>query len=218
MPHARTIVEGLRVISNDAIGLAIGWHVVMLVVGAALWMGWRASRRTTGLLLTAPIASAAATAFAFSNPFNGAVLGILAIALVVVALRLDERLPPERNAVTTVAGVVVLAFGFFYPHFLETRPAAIYLVAAPIGLVPCPTLALVIGITVIAGGLGSRAWSLVLAVAGLFYGVFGVFRLGVQLDIGLVAGAIALLAVALSTSRKARAPRHLAQPSQLHRA
>ncbi|MBL0220925.1 MAG: hypothetical protein IPQ07_44525 [Myxococcales bacterium] len=48
----------------------------------------------------------------------------------------------------------------------------------------------------------ARAWSYTLAGFGLFYGVFGVARLGVVLDLPLIAGAVTL-AVAVS-------PRHAA--------
>ena len=78
-----------------------------------------------------------------------------------------------------------------YPHFL-VGPAASYLYASPAGLLPCPTLAIAIGFALLGNGLGSRPWSLTLAAVGLFYGLFGVFRLGVYLDIALVGGAIAL--------------------------
>lgn len=70
------------------------------------------------------------------------------------------------------------------------------------GLIPCPTLAMVIGLAMIGGGLGSRAWSYTLAGFGLFYGVFGVARLGVVLDLPLIAGAVAL-AVAVSPKHAA---------------
>jgi hypothetical protein len=52
----------------------------------------------------------------------------------------------------------------------------------------------VIGVALVVDGLGSRAWALLLAGAGLFYGVFGVARLGVTLDVGLIVGAVGLLA------------------------
>ena len=127
------------------------------------------------------------------NPFNGAMFGVLAAVLVGIASRFG---PDEAHGGTTVdriAGAVMIAFAWLYPHFLDARPAATYLYAAPMGLIPCPTLALVIGFTLLSGGLASRAWSFTLAAAGLFYGFFGFFRLRVGLDFVLVAGALALL-------------------------
>ena len=42
------------------------------------------------------------------------------------------------------------------------------------------------------GGLNSRTWSLILAVAALFYGVFGSLYLGVTIDWVLAGGGIAM--------------------------
>lgn len=139
----------------------------------------------------APLLSAAIVAFAHGNPFNGGVLGALALTLAFWAVRLD-RAPARRSPLLAPLGVGMIAFGLLYPHFLD-GPAVLYVVAAPTGVIPCPTLSLVIGFTLVGGGLQSRAWSGTLAAAGLFYGVFGVFRLGVRLDVGLIAGAAVLL-------------------------
>jgi hypothetical protein len=52
------------------------------------------------------------------------------------------------------------------------------------------------------GGLGSKTWSGALAATGLFYGLFGVIRLGVSLDLGLVGGAAALSVLLLRERRR----------------
>jgi hypothetical protein len=100
-----------------------------------------------------------------------------------------------------VSGSLLFVFGWVYPHFLETRSILTYLYAAPTGLIPCPTLSTVIGLSLILGGLGSRAWSLTLGFAGIFYGVFGAAWLGVTIDWFLAVGAlVAVLAVCASSS------------------
>jgi hypothetical protein len=75
-----------------------------------------------------------------------------------------------------------------YPHFVEIDSPAAYVIAAPFGLLPCPTLAVVIGATVALSNLDMRLWNTTLLVAGSMYGTIGVFRLGVQLDWGLLVG------------------------------
>jgi hypothetical protein len=87
----------------------------------------------------------------------------------------------------------MIAFGWAYPHFLRGDAFAL-LVAAPLGVIPCPTLAAVIGVALIADGLGARAWSWTLAATGVFYAVFGVARLGVWIDVALLVGSVALMA------------------------
>jgi hypothetical protein len=206
MPSPQTIIDQLTLASNNAVAVAIGWHVAIAVATVAVMLGWRPSKRAAGVMLTAPIVSAAAVALAFGNPFNGSILAALALALVLLARRLGPGPVARRSAAAAWAGILLIVFGAFYPHFLQGGSPLAYLYAAPTGLIPCPTLSLVIGFALLAGGLGSRAWSLVLAGFGLFYGLFGVARLHVYLDIPLILGAAALLSLAIGLRRSAPAP------------
>lgn len=93
-----------------------------------------------------------------------------------------------RGAVGKVSGA----------HHQETRwpPTLLFLLGAT-GLVPCPTLSIVIGLALMVGGFGSTAWSLVLGATGIFYGALGAARLGVTIDWVLMAGALMISSVAL---------------------
>jgi hypothetical protein len=193
MPTPTAILAGLRLAAHDAIAVAIAWHVLALLASLALLRGYFPSRRRAGVLLAMPVASASVVALAHAEPFNALLLGALALMLIAVALRLEGQPVHLAEGAPRVAGALMVAFGLAYPHFLDSFPAPIYLVAAPVGVIPCPTLALVIGGALLLDGLGSRAWSLALAVVGLFYGVFGAARLGVVMDVALIAGAATLL-------------------------
>lgn len=201
MPSSQTITEQLALATNSAARVAIGWHVAVALAVAALILGWRPSNRAAGLMLAAPLVSAAAVAVSFGNPFNGSVLGLLACALILLALRLGPDRVATGSFAATAVGALMVGFGAVYPHFVEGGTPLAYLYAAPTGLIPCPTLSLVIGFALLGGGLGSRAWSISLAAAGLFYGLFGVMRLRVYWDIPLIFGATALLAVAATLRR-----------------
>ncbi|MBL8621673.1 MAG: hypothetical protein JNK64_10225 [Myxococcales bacterium] len=211
MPSATEILAGLTTIAHRGLAAAIAWHVVLAVVLVALARGWRPGQRVAAALLAAPLVSVAAFALAFANPFNGAVFALGAVGLTGLALRGDPRPVARGAAWAWWGGVAMIAFGWCYPHFLDDRPLA-YLYAAPMGLVPCPTLSAVIGLALLAGAPASRPWSLALAGLGLFYGLVGVVRLGVALDLGLVAGATALAVAALRPHGVATAPGH-AQPA-----
>ncbi len=95
----------------------------------------------------------------------------------------------------------MVALGWVYPHFLATDSFLPYLYAAPVGLLPCPTLLAVTGLALILRGLDCRPWSLTLGAVGLFYGLFGALRLGVVIDGTLILGAGALIALALGIPR-----------------
>jgi len=203
MPGPATIVVGLRSIANGGIVVAGAWHLAVLVPCVALIRGWRPRQTLAAALLAAPVVSVALVAFRLGNPFNAILFAALALAMLALAARLPRRPVEQGGTAMTIAAGFLIAFAWAYPHFLEGRSPAVYLAAAPLGLIPCPTLALVIGLTLLAGGFGSRAWSLLLVAAGLFYGVFGVARLGVSLDVVLVAGALCLV-VLLGRRRSAR--------------
>jgi hypothetical protein len=193
MPAPEQILNGLSSIANQWWLLAVAWHVYFVVLGSGLLFGVRSSKRVAGLLLALPLLSVSLLAWTAANPFNGALLAIAAIVLIVVAF----RIPAEPIRIAPVwavsAGIIMFAFGWVYPHFLDTFPLAAYLYAAPTGLVPCPTLSIVIGLALIVGGLDSRAWMSVLAVTGIFYGIFGALRLGVTIDYVLLIGALLAL-------------------------
>lgn len=204
MPTPTEILNGLTAIANDHVVIAILWHVAILAALVALALGWRPRLRLAASLLAAPLASVAALAFVHGNPFNGVLLGAGALALVAFALAArtgDE--PLAAGAPWTVAAAAALiAFAWTYPHFLARGGWLGFLYAAPVGLVPCPTLALVAGLALLADGLDRRIAAGLAALAA-FYGLFGVLRLGVQLDLGLLAGAVALAVVAVRPAHPA---------------
>lgn len=191
MPSVEAILAGLTRIANDAFALAVAWHVLValaLILHSIRGPGGRAA----AVLASAPLASVSALAWVFGNPFNGAVFALLAATLAVLgARRVTQPLAP-RPAWARAAGGLLVVYAWVYPHFLVDRSPLAYLVGSPMALVPCPTLALVLGLALLGVVRARRAWSFVLAAAGVLYATIGVARLGVVLDLPLLAGAIAL--------------------------
>lgn len=194
MPTTTEILRGLTAIANDAVVAAILWHQVIAILFVWVANGWRPRRRLAIAMLAAPMVSVAAFALAYHNPFNAALFLGGAVALLLVAARGGNERVMVGPPWATALGIASIAFAWAYPHFLHTSSWVVYLYAAPVGLVPCPSLALVIGFALLAGGIDRRV-ATVLGTFGLFYGVIGVARLGVVLDVGLLAGAVGLLAI-----------------------
>jgi hypothetical protein len=192
MPATQQILAGLGLIANRFSPVAIGWHFVVLGVVFAVALGWRPSRRIAGMILTLPLMSVSLFALLTGNPFNASVF-IGATALLLVIASRFEALPVRRASQGQwFVGVGMIAFAWVYPHFLFGAPPLTYLLAAPMGLIPCPTLSLVVGVGLLLGGLDSRPWAVVVSTLGLFYGIFGAIRLDVRLDLLLVIGSLAL--------------------------
>ena len=202
MPTPAAILNSATVIANEWRWLAAAWHALILVfLMHALWR--RPPRRTTAMLLALPMFSVSAMAARSGNPFNAGTFMLLTLLLALAATRLDNRPIAVSSPPVAAVGALLFAFGFLYPHFLAAESWLSYVYMAPFGLLPCPTLAAVTGISLIFGAFGSRRWASTLVVALLLYGIIGVTVLGVWMDTMLVAGALALSAASLSRANAA---------------
>jgi hypothetical protein len=199
MPSELEILDGLTRIADAGFPVAVVLHVVLAAALIAIARGWRPSNRMCVQLLVVPLVTASGFALAFGMTFNAAVLATLAGFTIAMVKLFDRNRVQTGEGWELAIGTCVLAFGITYPHFLSARPSHAYLWGAPTGLLPCPTLALLVGAALIARGFGSRAWSAMLGCVGLFYGAYGALRLGVGMDLLLFAGAAALLLASVRT-------------------
>jgi hypothetical protein len=204
MPTPDEILSGLSEIANTWRVLAIFWHVYFGVLALLLLQGARPSRRFVGVLLGLPLLSVSVLAWINGNPFNGTFFAMSGIALIAISTRLSHDRVRVAPLWAATLGALLFAFGWVYPHFLNTLSFLPYLYSAPTGLIPCPTLSIVIGLALILGGLGSRTWSLVLGVTGIFYGIFGSAWLGVLIDWVLLLGALTIVFFVLVERRGAK--------------
>jgi hypothetical protein len=193
MPSSEALLGSLTTIANEWRMLAIVWHMALGASVVALIAGWRPSNCVVAYLLVTPLASVSAVAWAGGNPFNGAMFALFAALLVEIASRISSHPVHMARPLLFVPAAMLMVFGWTYPHFLERNPWTAYLYAAPMGLLPCPTLATVIGATVMLDFLDSTRWTATVAIAGLVYGAIGVLELRVNLDYGLLAGALMAL-------------------------
>ena len=192
MPTAESILAWATAVANDWRWLAVLWHVALAGSLIALVGGWRPSTRLAGYLLVVPAVSVSVVAGVSRNLVNGLTFAVLALLLLRGATRLPPTTVTRARSGSLLAGAALVAFGWTYPHFLRTDAWTTYAYASPFGLLPCPTLSLMLGVTMIVGGLHSTGWSVPLVVMGILYGWIGAFWLRVSLDVWLLAGAIAL--------------------------
>jgi len=192
MIKAQEILNGLQKIVNDYEIIAITWHVVFYGLIIALLAKWQPSNRFLGTLICLPLVSVAVLAWISGNPFNGMLFSILSVLILIFGLKTSTQPISQSQLVFVIAGILMVAFGLMYPHFAGASVIK-YLYASPVGLIPCPTLSILIGFVLIFNGFGLQAINLILIIAGLFYGIFGVLKLAVYVDLVLVFGAITLL-------------------------
>lgn len=199
MPTPADILEGLASVVNEMALLAVIWHVIVALIIIGIIFGWRPSKKLGATLLSVPLLSVSILAWIYHNPFNGVVFLIFAIILAIIGLRLPTEKTQKAPVWGLIFGVLMILFSWVYPHFLEDGMWFRYLYAAPLGLIPCPTLSLTIGFAMLANGFSSRVWSFVLIVLAIFYSLFGALRLGVHIDLILLAGALLLLVLILTS-------------------
>ena len=187
------ILAAQSVITNEWQSVATAWHVLFAVV-VVLIVSRTIPRAAAASVLAVAALSVAALAAWSGNPFNAGVFLAAGIIMLRFAATMRAAAMAFGTRLDVVAGVLLVAFGAVYPHFLAASSWTAYLYQAPLGVIPCPTIAAIAGVTLIAGGLGSPAWSRVVGTLAAFYGVVGVLVLGVMIDVVLIAGAVMLWA------------------------
>jgi len=195
MPSSVTILETLSSMAEDLVWLAVAWHAVMLTAVGLRVMGLRVSPHASMLALTLPSVSVSVAAFGYGLAFNGVAFGVLGLAFATLGILSKHPSLQHGPRWAGVLGAALLVFGWVYPHF-NSGPWHRTLYAAPLGVLPCPTLAMLAGTVLWAESFRSRAACSLLALWCAFYAAFGVFRLGVVIDLGLLFGAVGLTAVA----------------------
>jgi hypothetical protein len=200
MPTSADILDSLSNITREWRPLAIVWHAAFALAAVMFWRK-RSPQRVIAVAIVLPLVSVSALAWWSGNPFNGTVFAVVAAALLFETRGFEDRSVALASRAAVGAGAVLMAFGLAYPHFLDLESWWTYLYAAPFGLIPCPTIAVLIGASLIFGVFGSRAWALTLGAAALAYGGIGVFVLGVTIDVALIAGAVCLFALAARVRR-----------------
>jgi hypothetical protein len=218
MPTTSEILGVLTAIANDYIFVAIGLHILIYISAIAFAAtGAKLTNRTSIWLLSLLPVLVALFSWLGNNPFNGILFSLLALSLILKSTDSSGEKVRIATLPFTLAGIVMLLFGLWYPHFVIVDAFWLYLIASPTGLIPCPTLSVMIGLALIFGGFRSNPLRLLLLIYGFFYSLFGMFKLGVYLDVVLLAGTIVFF-IQFLMSRKhglpeIKADMHLAKPN-----
>ena len=197
MPTREEVLASLTSIANQYSNISIAWHIIIVILFITLFVGWKPANGLMILLLSSLFMSVSGFAAIEGNFFNAMVFAFLVILSIYAALRSPNEPIKGDRSWPDIVGLFLIVFGLLYPEFFITGSFLEYAYAAPTGLIPCPTLAVVTGFTLLYRGFGSITWTVCIALSGMFYGLFGIFYLGIYLDLFLVAGAIMLLRTVL---------------------
>lgn len=90
-------------------------------------------------------------------------------------------------------GIIGMVFGFWYLHWVESPIWLNALYNSPLGIVTCPTMVTICGFLCLTEKPRSVMLEATVALITLYFGFFGVFRLGAYIDIMLIVCALFLI-------------------------
>jgi hypothetical protein len=188
MPPGVQILESLELISSKYMVIAIGWHLLIYLLLLILVISkTKPGRGWVAIFISLPVFSVALVSAFAESYFNSIVFFLLTALILFFTLKSHQTIIPARRS--NPIGIIIAACGLLYPHFTEDIRWIFF--TAPVGLIPCPSLLLSTGLLIYFGST-SKAISITFIIAGLFYGLFGVFRLNVLIDLLLIAAVLPL--------------------------
>jgi hypothetical protein len=205
MRSPQEITNSLALVSSNLAMYSLCMHVAFLAVLAAGLLLPGARTRLFGGFLGLLAASAAGVALYYSIPPNILLFGLYFVLILHALLRggLGWDLS-KTNAADRLFGLIGLIFGFWYLHWVESPLMLNALLYSPMGVVNCPTMMIISGFLCLA----SRRPSVLEFVSGavcVFFGLFGIFRLGAYVDVALLACGVYQLARLAITARRGAA-------------
>jgi uncharacterized membrane protein YhaH (DUF805 family) len=88
--------------------------------------------------------------------------------------------------VNLLFGILGLVFGFWYLHWVESPIWLNAFLYSPLGAVNCPTMVATCGFLCLTQKPRSGILEAVVALITLYFGFFGIFRLGAYVDVALI--------------------------------
>lgn len=191
--NKEVILTYIQMVAGKYPVISILLHILILALIIALFLpGFKQKRIAFNGVLMVIFASVASVALINGNPFNGLFFSILTIfAVVELFRRRNEITVPALTSVdrsTAIRNLLCLAavfVGILYPHFVNVSPAML-LFFSPMGVIPCPTLTVILGLLNLYYPKINKGLYTVVTIAGMFYGLTGVFLLHVYIDIPLM--------------------------------
>jgi hypothetical protein len=95
--------------------------------------------------------------------------------------------------INLVFGIIGMVFGFWYLHWVQSPVWLNALLYSPLGAVNCPTMVTICGFLCLSQKPRSTILEAAVALVTLYFGFFGIFRLGAYIDIILIICALFLI-------------------------
>ncbi len=181
----------LTMVANNNLSVNLMLHAAFILVGVVFFTVKNPLRsHIVNAFLAVVSGSVFLHAVVFKNPFIGLLFLIVTSILVFELFRRKNIFEFTGSRVIDITAVLLLVFGFAYPHFMNISLAE-YLLYAPVGIVPCPTLITILGFYLLNTRPGKGSYWTITIISTIF-SLIGIIMFKVYIDIVLV------LAVGLS--------------------
>ncbi|MCD4696835.1 MAG: hypothetical protein K8S16_11415 [Bacteroidales bacterium] len=90
-------------------------------------------------------------------------------------------------------GIIGLLLGFWYLHWVESPVFLNALLYSPLGVVNCPTMVTICGFLCLTDKPRHSTLEIIVALITLYFGFFGIFRLGAYVDVALIVCSLFLI-------------------------
>ncbi|HYE82076.1 MAG TPA: hypothetical protein VEG39_07910 [Clostridia bacterium] len=184
--NKEVILNFLPMVANKYLLLNAIMHILIYGVLAMVFLsGSKWKRIAFDSMIVLLLVSVAAISILNGNPFNFLTFTILSVFAVIELFKAENDIKFDVFSLNTLACIAIILVGLWYPHFANTHPV-LMLLLAPTGIIPCPTLMVVLGLLNLVYPKINRGLYTVTSLMGVFYGATGIFMLKVTLDVPLL--------------------------------
>jgi hypothetical protein len=188
------IVRGLGYISSEVKYYSVFVHILFLVV---IGLGLLVKQlRNTLFSLFIAFLSLSATVIAVKYMIVPNILMFGMLFVLIVHAYVTKNLNFGLRAIPLpdlLFGILGLVFGFWYLHWVDSPIWLNALLYSPLGVLNCPTLMMICGFLILSSKPRSAILEAIVALATLYFGFFGILRLGAYVDVVMLFCSLYLL-------------------------
>jgi hypothetical protein len=194
MKTPEAITSMLKSISKEVKGYSVFVHILFLVV---MGLGLLVKKIRNSLFsLFIAFLSLSATIISVKYVIAPNIIIFAMFFLLIIHAYLTKNLNFDFKNIAPANlffGILGLVFGFWYLHWVESPVWLNAFLYSPLGAVNCPTMVTVCGFLCLSQKPRSPILEVAVALITLYFGFFGIFRLGAYVDVALILCALFLI-------------------------
>lgn len=194
MKSPEAIASLLENTSKDAKTYSAFVHILLLVViGLGLFI--KKTRNSLFFLFIAFLSlSATIIAVKYMIIPNIIIFGVFLVLIIHAYLTKKLNFGLKNTApANLVFGIIGIVFGFWYLHWVQSPVWLNAFLYSPLGVLNCPTMVTICGFLSLSQKPRSTMLEAFVALTTLYFGFFGILKLGAYIDVALVVCALFLI-------------------------